>query len=154
MVDFQNPVFSPKRSSLLQYATKVPTGTIQNGASDVPAQLAGLIAQAAAGQPPCDPTTLDACTAEQQFLFYWGLPDDRWRSAIAAAVTAYLNGVGQRSATPQGAGDYLALAASRAVQFKSQPEISNLDEFSLLLPQTDLPPSPVLRMHPDGTVGQ
>ncbi|AEI62802.1 hypothetical protein [Corallococcus macrosporus] len=152
MVDFANPVFSTTRDTLLEYAEQLPTGTLKGNQSDVPARFAALVSDAAKAQPSCVPEQLDACTAEQQFLFFWNLPDESWKSEMQARVGRYLAAVGERIATGQGTDDYLRLAASRQRQFARWPVIQNLNEFSLLLPATSLASEPPLRMKPDGTL--
>lgn len=150
LVDFPNPVFSPVRESLWKYATQLPTGRLLGGQSDVPERFAALVAKAAQGQPACNLALLDRCTAEQQFLFFWGLPDEQWQQEGKRRIEKYLAAVHQRLTTGQGLDDLMRLSASRQVQFAQRPRINNLCEFSLLIPQSDLPPKPLLRMRPDG----
>ncbi|NEP41530.1 MAG: hypothetical protein F6K35_20790, partial [Okeania sp. SIO2H7] len=53
-----------------------------------------------------------------------------------------------------GIGGLAVLSISRRQEFASIKPIKNLFEFSLLLPQSDLPVnSPLLRMQSDGQVG-
>lgn len=153
MVDFANPVLSPARESLLKYAAKLPTGTITGGKSDIPERFAALVSEGTKGQPTCDPTHLERCTAEQQFLHYWNLPEGKWQTEAQSRLQKYLDAVGGRVGTPQGLDDYMRLAASRREQFRTWPVIGNLVEFSLLFPRSDLPAAPPLRMHVEGTVG-
>lgn len=152
MVDFANPVFSAVRDKLLKYADQVPPSPAQHP-GDIPARFAALVGNGAQGQPPCEPARLDRCSAEQQFLFFWNLSDDNWRTEVAARVQAYLNAVAARLATPQGVDDYMRLAASRREQLARWPVIGNLVEFSLLFPHTSLPTTPLLQMNIDGSVG-
>lgn len=134
MVDFTNPVFSPVRGSLQQYANQIPTGRADT--VDIPTRFAALAATAAASQPPCDTTAVTGCTAEQQFLFYWNHPS--WQAAAQNRVGAYLDALSARMSTTAGQNDVMALIVSRGVQFQSFWPICNLAEFSLLLPQTAL----------------
>ncbi|XXX75907.1 hypothetical protein WMF30_50480 [Sorangium sp. So ce134] len=181
MVDFQNPVFSVKRAGLQKYAEQIRTWNYDGMKSDLPAQFAARVTAGVSGQLSCadaniisqaqlgEPAALaaelaklDQCTAEQQFLFYWGLDDDAWPRVTKAVVTAYLAAAAKRIATPDGASDYLKLSVSRASAFSRTDKlpglqayfepIHNLHEFSLLFPVTDLPDDPVLRMKIDGTV--
>jgi hypothetical protein len=134
MVDFTNPVFSPVRNSLQQYANQIPTG--QANGTDIPTRFAALAAAAAASQPACDTTALGACTAEQQFLFYWNSP--AWQTSAQNRINAYFQALSARLATQEGQDDVMTLIVSRGVQFQNFWPICNLAEFSLLLPQTSL----------------
>ena len=155
MVDFQNPIFSPVRSSLQAYAEKLDTATIDNqGVSNIPSLFVAEIEAAAAGQPPCSVENLDSCSAEQQFLNTWNLPDGTWKDQVNQRIQSYLNAVADQISNDNGLSDYVDLSISRRRQFASIKPIKNLFEFSLLLPQSDLPGnSPLLRMQSDGKVG-
>lgn len=156
MVDFQNPVFSAKRSKLMQYALQIGSARIAPDQKDIPTQFAAFVSAAAANQPPCDTTHLDQCTAEQQFLYYWKLPEDNskgnWETACQNMLNGYLTAIGSRITTPAGLNDYMTLSVSRRTQFATYPPINNLKEFSLLLPQTSLGTA-LFEMHTDGTIG-
>ncbi|MBD2607527.1 hypothetical protein H6G81_24130 [Scytonema hofmannii FACHB-248] len=139
MVDFENPVFSEKRSSLQKYADQISTGTITSGLSSVPTDFAAKVRNAAGGQPICDENNFDQCTAEQQFLKTWDLPDDQWKTVVQMQIQSYLNEF--QTMTDQGKLDRLMrLSVKRREQFQSSPKIRNLNEFSLLIPQTDISP--------------
>lgn len=139
MVDFKNPVFSEKRTSLQQYADQITTGNITNGVSDVPDKFVALVKTAADKQPACDSNKLDSCTAEQQFLQTWNLPDDQWKATVQQQIQNYLNTIAQLSPDEQ-LDRLMKLSVQRRNKFKSWKYIGNLDEFSLLLPQTSLSP--------------
>ncbi len=138
MVDFQNPVFSAKRVSLQQYAQGLTTGTIVAGVSSVPTDFAAKLRTVAATQSSCDAANnFDLCTAEQQFLYAWNLPDDSWKSTLGARIQAYLDKF--NSLSPAELLSAISTSvAQRQKQFQSQPTIGNLDEFSLLLPVSNL----------------
>ncbi|MBJ7296006.1 MAG: hypothetical protein JHC73_06705 [Dolichospermum sp.] len=155
MVDFQNPVFSLVRSSLQTYAQKLDTATINDqGVSNIPALFVDEIEAAVQNQPPCSEQNLDSCTAEQQFLHTWNLPDSTWKIEVNQRVQSYLDAVAQQIINGSGLSDYLDLSISRRRQFATIKPIGNLLEFSLLLPQTNLPANaPLLRMQTDGKVG-
>jgi hypothetical protein len=138
MVDFKNPVFSKKRSSLQQYANLIPTGTITSGVSSVPTDFAAKVRTAAAGQPTCDPTNLDKCTAEQQFLKTWDIPDNQWKTVAQEQIQSYLDEF-KTIATIDQLDQLMRTSVKRQREFQSWKPISNLDEFSLLLPKTDIP---------------
>ncbi len=154
MVDFQNPVFSSVRSSLQTYADKLDVATIDNqGVSNIPSLFVAQIQEAVKSQPPCPTQDLDSCSAEQQFLNTWNLPDATWKNTVNQRIQSYLDAVNNQIANGTGLTDYVNLSISRGRQFASIDPINNLFESSLLLPQTDLPTNaPVLRMQTDGKV--
>jgi hypothetical protein len=147
MVDFTNPVFSPVRNSLQQYADQILTG--QANGTDIPTRFAALAAAAAASQPACDTTALGRCTAEQQFLFYWN--SSAWQASAQNRINAYFQALSARLATQAGQDDVMTLIVSRGVQFQNFWPICNLAEFSLLLPQTSLR-NVFVQMNPDATL--
>lgn len=158
MVDFANPVFSTVRDALLKYAEQLPSSTLARDQNDIPQRFAALVDRGAQGQPPCETSRLERCTAEQQFLFFWNIPDalnphdpkkpEPWKKEMSGRLQAYLDVVGKRLGTPQGLDDYMRLALSRHEQLKQWPVLHNLFEFSLLFPRT----TPLIRMNVDGTV--
>ena len=147
MVDFQNPIFSPARSSLMQYAEKISSGA--TGGTDIPNQFVTLVKAAVQGQTPCDPTKSAQCSPEWQFLFYWN-QGSNWQTVAQTQIQNYLNNVGTRISTSAGANDYMSLSISRGIQFANYPQICNLNEFTLLLPTTALD-NVFLQMNTDGT---
>ena len=155
MVDFQNPIFSSVRSSLQDYAEKLETANIDNqGVSNIPSLFVAEIEAAVKNQPPCSVENLDSCTAEQQFLNTWNLPDATWKDQVNQRIQSYLKAVAEEIINGNGLSDYVDLSISRRRQFASIETIKNLFEFSLLLPQSDLPVnSPLLEMQSDGKVG-
>lgn len=149
MVNFPNPIFSPARSSLSQYAAQIAQANLTPDPHDAETQFAALVAQAAAGQPACNPASIMSCTPEQQFLYYWNRAN--WQAACQQQINAYLAAVGTRIKTPAGVADYLTLSVARANQFSTAPLVSNLHEFDLLLPCTTLGTGSA-RMNADGTI--
>ncbi|MBO3460874.1 hypothetical protein G4P69_19740 [Aetokthonos hydrillicola CCALA 1050] len=137
MVDFKNPVFSNKRSSLQKYADQILTGTITSGVSSIPNDFATKVRTAAANQPTCNSTNFDECSAEQQFLKTWDLPDDQWKTVVQQQIQSYLDEF-KPIATIDQLDQLMRSSVKRQMQFQSWPNISNLDEFSLLLPQSDI----------------
>lgn len=154
MVDFANPVFSARRSSLMRYADMIQTATVLSpggaNANGIPVQFIALVSAAAQGQPACNPVLLSQCTPEQQFLFFAKATD--WQSKAAAALADYGAVIEARITDPQGVNDYMTLAVSRQSQFSTAPVVSNLDEFTLLLPCNDIQLAACQRMNVDGTV--
>ena len=153
LVDFPNPVFSAQRRSLMMYARQIHTAQVLVSGSPnpngVPAQFISLVVAAAQSQPPCDVAALASCTPEQQFLSFAGKTD--WQQRAKNQINSYLQAIGQRIGTPSGANEYMALSASRQWQFANAPVISNLNEFSLLLPCSDLRLGKCKRMNVDGS---
>lgn len=151
MVDFQNPIFSATRSSLMQYAARIPTaqrlGAGANPAG-VPAQFLALVKAAVTGQPTCTGASVQ-CTAEQQFLRY--ATSSQWQQLMQGDLNSYLSAVGAHL-NSAGAADYMTLWASRQTQFAAAPGVGNLNEFSLLLPCNNLALNVCKRMKADGTV--
>ena len=152
MVDFPNPVFSAQRRQLQTYAEQMLAGQIESGVSNIPQLFAELVKKAATEQPDCDSNHLGSCTPEQQFLFFWNLPESDWQTEAGHRLQFYFDQVLKRIQTPDGLDDYLKLSVSRRHQFDREPLIQNLHEFSLLFPETNLNASVLLVMHPDGTV--
>lgn len=154
MVDFPNPVFSARRGTLMKHAEKIQRATVltpnAENPSGIPAQFVALASEAATHQPKCDPTALLQCTPEQQFLFY--AKADDWKTQAQQAIAAYGKRVEARIANPQGIKDYMTLVVSRQAQFSAAPIISNLDEFTLLLPCNDIQLPACKHMNADGTV--
>ena len=140
MVDFPNPVFSPARGKLLAY---VPTAATLDPAGGVSQQVADVIVEAAG--------SLSADSPEAQFAANWRLADADWRDVFVDRIQNYMNAVTARIGTDQGFDDYVRLAESRRREFKS----SRLNEFTLTLPVTNIPPdAPLLQLNEDGTIRQ
>lgn len=118
MVDFPNPVFSPKRAGLLRHAPKGPLGA----ASDLDATFVDAIRAASA--------TAGEDSAETEFIANWDLGPDDWQDAFADRMSAYLVAVAERLASSEGADEIFRLAESRRREFKRMP----LAEFDLSLP--------------------
>lgn len=148
MVDFQNPVFSPARAGLMKYAEQISTARTVPDSADAPTQFAELVSQAASAQPACDTKQLSACTAEQQFLFYYQAD---WKTRSMNQINAYLQSIANRIVSTQGVNDYMTLAVSRRTQYANYPLICNLREFDLQLPCTSLG-SVFVQMNVDGTL--
>lgn len=153
LVDFPNPVFSAQRSSLMKFARQIQTAQILTSGSPnpngVPAQFIALVTTAAMGQPPCDTSALASCTPEQQFLFYAG--QSNWQQRARDQIDRYFAAISRRIGTAAGANNYMTMSVSRESQFAHARGIGNLDEFSLLLPCSDLTFSQCKRMNVDGT---
>lgn len=137
MVDFPNPVFSPRRAALLEHMPETaqvdPTGGLSR-------QLAERIRQAAQGRPG---------SPEAEFVANWDLAETAWRDTFAARINAYMAAVARNVATDDGFDRYVRLAESRRREFRAM----RLNEFALTLPVTAIPSSdPLLQMQEDATV--
>jgi hypothetical protein len=153
MVDFQNPVFSAKRASLMRYANQITTAQVVSSTPDprdIPSQFTALVAAAARSQPPCNVSTLSQCAPEQQFLHYAGQSD--WKQRALNQINPYLRAVAGRIATQGGINDYMTLSLSRQAQFASDPGVCFLNELSLFLPRTNIAFTQCKRMNVDGTL--
>jgi hypothetical protein len=148
MVDFQNPIFSAPRASLMTYANQISTGNADG--QSIPNQFAALVQKVASGQPACNTSNLSQCTPEQQFLFYWNQSNANWQAACQTQIQNYLNAVGARISTQAGVNDYMTLSISRGIQFSNYPLVCNLHEFDLLLPCNSLG-NTFVQMNADGT---
>ncbi|MFW2371623.1 MAG: hypothetical protein ACN4GM_00760 [Gammaproteobacteria bacterium] len=154
MVDFQNPLFSHKRASLMKYAQAVSSATISGSTSNMDSLFAARVANVANNQPVCTDITLDTCSAEQQFMAVWS--DANWKNTSATRIDTYFKAVDTHIsclAPPcEGQDDYLKLLISRHRQLAATPPLGNLVEFSLLFPFSNVPPTPFLRMTATGKV--
>ena len=144
MVDFQNPLFSEKRTSLQKYANDISEGTIINGVSSIPRDFASKVE--AVASPCSDEASFDSCTAEEQFLYLWHLPDDQWQELTANQLKTYIETVSSLEPTEQ-LNKLMQLSVKQRNRFASTPLICNLFEFNLLIPETDfgeIPKCPAL----------
>ncbi|MGH4023903.1 MAG: hypothetical protein ACRDRV_04880 [Pseudonocardiaceae bacterium] len=141
MVDFPNPVYSPRRAALLRHAPD--TATITADGSDLSERTAQAIVAAAGAAGPQSP--------EAEFAELWSVAQDRWPAEFATRLAGYLTAVTDRLTSADGFDSYVRLAESRRRRFAT----TSLNEFALLLPRTDIPSDmPPLQMKPDGTVAQ
>lgn len=137
MVDFPNPVYSPRRAALLRYAPAAA------GISELSERTAQAIVAAADGAGPQSP--------EAEFTAMWELGADGWAGESAARLTRYMEAVTAELTDADGFDGCVRLAESRRRRFAT----TSLNEFPLLLPRTDLPQDmPPLMMLPDGTVAE
>lgn len=155
MVDFQNPILSDKRNSLIQYANAVGIATITNTSSNMATLVANKIIAAAKQQPQCQDITWDTCTAEQQFLAVWD--DDSWKNTTENRINTYFESIDKHISctngqTCTGQDEYLKLLVSRHRQMAATPPLGNLIEFSLLFPFSNLATPTLFRMSATGKV--
>jgi hypothetical protein len=139
MVDFPNPVFSSKRASLARHLSGL---TAESTAGVSLARLISIVEQAAAIQPVCDASNLDACSGEQQFLHFAKIAQtDAWRDTFSNALREYTAAVAQRLSNDANVGDdYVCLVAWRRQLFGDFP--SGIAESRLLFPKLQQALSP------------
>src|SRR5262245_3273270 len=138
MVDFSNPVFSPRRAALLRH---VPSQAVVGAGSDFPARFVAAVEAAAGG--------LAADSPEHELLAHWRLPDATWRRVHEARLAAFFAALALRLGDADGFVPLFALAESRRRQFRKW----KLAEFRLTTPITNIPEdAPPLELLPDATV--
>jgi hypothetical protein len=136
MVDFQNPIFSPRRMQLLQY---VPA-TSERDAADAFATTFVAAVEAS-------PAAQTSGSAEHEFLANWRL--DAWATEYEQRIGAFASAVTALCATFDGFARVFELAESRRREFRKQ----KLAEFRLTTPFTNIPErAPLLEFAPDGSV--
>lgn len=135
MVDFKNPLFSDKRASLQKYAEQITTGTIANRVSSVPTDFAAKIKQT--GAQACTAENFDTCTAEEQFLYTWELPDAQWKQVTAKQLQGYVDSVANLGSNERL--DYLMRWNNKQRDhFASTRPFCAMYESRLLFPENDL----------------
>lgn len=139
MVDFPNPIFSPRRAHLTAHLPdEVEPG---DGPGSFAAQFLAAIEAAAVGLPGDAP--------ENEFLALWRVPDASWEADYTSRIEHYLSAIATRIADATGFDDYFRLGESRRREFRKRP----LAEFSLTTPSTNIPENELLlEMQADGRV--
>jgi hypothetical protein len=142
MVDFQNPVFSRRRQSLMRFVPD--SATLNNAgetASNIEEAFVAAIEAVEASLPPEG--------AEAEFLANWRLPADAWKTEFETRITAYFEKLAETAATGSGFDGWVRLAESRRREFRGR----TLAEFRLTTPTTNIPDNaPPLEMTADGAV--
>jgi len=138
MVDFPNPVFSPRRETLLKYVAPNPRLSASGDG------ISGLVAQgigtAAAQLPSISP--------EAEFAANWSVGTN-WKTVFAQRIQNYMAAVNLRASSADGFDEYVRLSESRRRQFRKM----KLNEFNLTLPTTNIPTdAPTLAMTESATV--
>ncbi len=140
MVDFANPVFSPRRAALLRHVpAEITVAPGTPASSDVAQRMVDSIraANAAPGSP------------EAEFLSLWDLAEEEWRPAMARLLQDYMLRVHEALRTFETFDPLFLLAESRRREFRRRP----LAEFSLTSPVSNIPlGAPLLEMTPEGKV--
>ena len=137
MVDFQNPLFSERRTALARH---MPNEIgISTSGSDLADQIVKSISAEA--------NSVDSPEAE--FLDNWKLADSQWATTFAGRIMDYMNKIEEAVQSFQGFDQFFRLAESRRREFRRRP----LAEFRLTTPLTNIPEdAPFLEMTLNGTV--
>ncbi len=139
MVDFPNPVFSPRRAALLKHAPA--TATIKNRKSTYSEDFAQAIIAASETTPAGSP--------EKEFV-------DRWEKAatlpggLGNELKKYYDAIDQKLKGQEGFDDFVRLAESHRNRVRETP----LFEFPLLFPMTNIPKNQRRVMKRDATVAR
>lgn len=134
MVDFPNPVFSPRRASLARHVPDAPAESIE-------AQTIAALLAAAQSSPGGSP--------EREFAELWSVEGDgeAREAAFDARLGAYYEALMARAVTQDGVDDLMRLAESRRAHVRALPIFEN----ALLFATTTIAPGP-LAMRADATV--
>jgi hypothetical protein len=141
MVDFKNPLFSEKRTSLQKYAQQITTGKIAGGVSSVPGDFVNKIKQT--GAKACNSSNFDACSAEEQFLYNWELPDKEWKQVNAKRLQTYVASVANLEPKER-LDNLMRWSVKQQTRFGEDPRFCKFFESRSLFPESDLakPPEP------------
>jgi hypothetical protein len=138
MVDFPNPIFSPRRKALMAY---VPQSASAGGNNDFETLFVRAIERAQSAPSDRSP--------EAEFLANWALLSGGWRAAFETRLAAYFSALAPALETAAGFEPLFELADSRRREFRRM----KLHEFDLTTPQSSIPPdAPFLQMTEKGTV--
>ncbi|MEM7538843.1 MAG: hypothetical protein AAF639_42185 [Chloroflexota bacterium] len=149
MVDYQNPLFSEKRASLQHYVDAITEGTIIDQVSSIPADIVAAIE--ATGAMPCNAESYDDCSAEEQFLYTWNLPDDEWKETVAVQLQAYVDSFNELPIAEL-LDTLMRWSVDQRDLFLATPRLCNLSEVSAHFPKTDLAEFPPCTSEYDAAV--
>ena len=137
MVDFANPVFSPRREKLLEHA---PTSAkITGGRSGFAAAMVKRILAAAESSPDNSP--------EREFAKRWQA-GAKWRSEFSRVLESYYTGLEKTMRTQTGFDGVFRVAETRR---RDVADRTPLVESPLLFATANIPPTKRMRMRFDGT---
>lgn len=136
MVDFANPVFSPRRAALLRHSPA--TAKITNGKSTFSDEFAQRIVD--------NSQQSAADSSEREFAKLWAI-GDTWPTEFQKMQSTYFTEVQEQLASQAGFDDYTQLAETRRNTVRTMP----IFEFPLLFAETNIAPVN-RRMRLDGTV--
>lgn len=137
MVDFANPVFSPRRRALLEHAPT--TATLAGGKSTYGRDFVRAILKAAKETPANSP--------ENEFAKRWEAGAG-WKREFRRLLERYYKGVEATLATQAGVDAVFRLAETTRNRVRRLP----IFEHPLLFAESDVPASVRARMRTDGTV--
>ncbi|RWE07707.1 MAG: hypothetical protein EOS23_26735 [Mesorhizobium sp.] len=138
MVDFCNPIFSPRREALLRF---IPNEIALNGGKDMDDQFIRSVTGS--------PGATHQGSPEAELLTFWNLETSNWEVLMAERLERYWANVGAALSTVEGFDGIFRLAESRRRVFRKRP----LAEFGLTLAiatRLDLPQR--LQMTEEGRV--
>jgi hypothetical protein len=135
MVDYKNPLFSDKRASLQKYAQQITTGTLAKGVSSVPEDFVAKIKET--GAKACNADNFDACSAEDQFLYTWELPDDQWKQLTAKRLQGYVDSVANLEPNER-LYRLMGWSIKQRARFASTAPFCNFFESRLLFPESNV----------------
>ncbi len=124
MVDFPNPVFSPRRRSLLDHVPDEPFAGDPEG-----------FAERVAEEIRRTPAASNERSPEHEFLARWDVAEPFFE-AYDALLNPYYQAIDDRLTTQAGFDAFVLLAESRRQRTRKMPIAA---EFSLLFPTTDIP---------------
>lgn len=138
MVDFQNPVFSTRRESLLRYVpADAPVGDPDSFANTLAAAIGAAPEAAVAG------------SAEAEFLANWALDGDEWNAAYSGRIELFTAAVSAKCGDAASFAPIFRLAESRRREFRKR----KLAEFRLTTPLTNITElAPLLEFDQAGNV--
>ena len=144
MVDYKNPLFSDKRASLQQYAKEITSGKIVDGVSSVPGEFAAKVKEKVEenlnkqGAKPCNADdNFDACSAEEQFLYTWELPDDQWKELTKTRLQGYVDSVANLTEKER-LYRLMGWSMQQRARFASTAPYCNFFESRLLFPESNV----------------
>ena len=144
MVDFQNPVFSPRRKKLLKYvaeAAELKTGG--DVLSDIETKFVAAVEDVE--------NAFEAGSPEKKFLENWRVSENDWKQIFEMQINDYAAKLSEKAQAEENFDNWVRLAESRRREFRRRP----LAEFRLTTPTTNIPDAaPFLQMNSDGTVSE
>jgi hypothetical protein len=135
MVDYKNPLFSDKRASLQKYAKQITSGKIVDGVSSVPGDFAAKVKET--GAKACNADNFDACSAEEQFLYTWELPDEQWKQLTAKRLQGYVDSVANLEPN-QRLYRLMGWSIKQRARFASTAPYCNFFESRLFFPESNV----------------
>lgn len=140
MVDFANPIFSPRREALLTPQHMPETATLSGGQSSFSDDFANAIVGSDAAS--------DEGTAEAEFAGLWSI-GDAWAERFAPMLTAYYEAAAGRLNDTAGLTEVFRLAESRRNSVRAMP-MGRETDLLFATPEPRLTQS--LRMLPTGEI--